>query len=45
LAELDEPAETNTTEKAEDIALKQEEKRKKAGRRSRGPYRKLHIDW
>jgi hypothetical protein len=38
-------AETNTSEEAEDATLKDEEKRKKARLRRRGPYRKAHADW
>jgi hypothetical protein len=45
LAKSDEPTETNTSEEAEDAAMKEEEERKKARLRRRGPYRKAHADW
>ena len=45
LAESGKSVETGTSEKAEDVALKEEEKRKKARLRRRGPYRKAHADW
>jgi hypothetical protein len=45
ILESDEATETNTQEQAEDKALKVEEKRKKARRRTRGPYRKAHANW
>jgi len=45
LAESGESAEMNTSEETEDVTLKEEEKRKKARLRRRGPYRKAHADW
>jgi hypothetical protein len=45
LAESGKSVETGTSEGAEDAALKEEEKRKKARLRRRGPYRKAHADW
>jgi hypothetical protein len=45
LAESAKPVETGTSEGSEDAALKEEEKRKKARLRTRGPYRKAHADW
>jgi len=45
LAESEESVEMNTSEETEDVSLKEEEKRKKARLRRRGPYRKAHADW
>jgi hypothetical protein len=45
LPESGKPVETGTSEEAEDAAVKEEEKRKKARLRRRGPYRKAHADW
>jgi len=45
ISDPDEQTETNTEEQAEDKALKAGEKRKKARRRARGPYRKAHANW
>jgi len=35
----------NSQEDREDKALDKEEKRKKARMRTRGPYRKSHVNW
>jgi hypothetical protein len=35
----------NESEEAQDIALREEEDKKKARLRKRGPYRKAHADW
>jgi hypothetical protein len=45
LAESGRSVDTNTSEEKEDVTLKEEEKRKKARLRRRGPYRKAHADW
>ncbi|HVP16222.1 MAG TPA: hypothetical protein VMT42_02530 [candidate division Zixibacteria bacterium] len=37
--------ETKASEEIEDSSLKEEEKRKKARLRTRGPYRKAHAHW
>jgi hypothetical protein len=42
--ESEESAETKS-EETEDATLKEEEKRKKARLRRRGPYRKAHANW
>jgi hypothetical protein len=45
LTESEKSAEKREPEKAEDEAIQKEEKKKKARRRTRGPYRKAHVDW
>jgi hypothetical protein len=45
ISDSDESTKPNAQEQAEDETLKAEEKRKKARRRTRGPYRKAHANW
>jgi hypothetical protein len=35
----------DSSQETEDATLKEEEKRKKARKRKRGPYRKAHANW
>jgi hypothetical protein len=46
MSSSDEPVEDKTPEDDEqDADLKKEEKKTKARLRTRGPYRKAHVDW
>jgi hypothetical protein len=45
LEEPEESVKTNASEETEDANLKEQEKRRKARLRRRGPYRKAHADW
>jgi hypothetical protein len=45
IADSSESVKTNSQEGVEDKALGKEEKKKKARLRTRGPYRKSHVDW
>jgi len=38
-------SEEKMTEQVEDENLKKKDKKKKARLRTRGPYRKAHVDW
>ena len=45
MAASGEARETKASEETQDATLKEEERKKKARLRRRGPYRKAHVDW
>ncbi len=45
MAEERETTDETKTEKIQDSKIEKEEEKKKARHRTRGPYRKAHVNW